>query len=80
VAGQRVGYLRVSMVDQSEKRQLEGQVLDRVFTDKASGSDAVRLELAELPRFGPRHGAPWSCPVWTGPPATSRTYAPSSRA
>jgi DNA invertase Pin-like site-specific DNA recombinase len=35
VAGQRIGYVRVSTLDQNEKRQLEGQVLDRVFTDKA---------------------------------------------
>jgi DNA invertase Pin-like site-specific DNA recombinase len=51
VAGQRVGYVRVSTLDQNEKRQLEGQVLDRVFTDKASGRDTSRPELTELLRF-----------------------------
>jgi DNA invertase Pin-like site-specific DNA recombinase len=51
VAGQRIGYVRVSTLDQNEKRQLDGQVLDRVFTDKASGRDTSRPELTELPRF-----------------------------
>jgi DNA invertase Pin-like site-specific DNA recombinase len=39
MAGQRIGYVRVSTLDQNEKRQLDGLVLDRVFTDKASGRD-----------------------------------------
>ena len=30
MAGQRIGYVRVSTLDQNEKRQLEGQVLDRL--------------------------------------------------
>jgi DNA invertase Pin-like site-specific DNA recombinase len=51
VAGQRIEYVRVSTLDQNEKRQLDGQVLDRVFTDKASGRDTARPELAELLRF-----------------------------
>jgi hypothetical protein len=42
VAGQRIGYVRVSMLDPNEKRQLDGQVLVRVFTDKASGRDVLR--------------------------------------
>lgn len=41
MAGQRIGYVRVSTLDHNEKRQLEGKVLDRVFTDKASGRDTV---------------------------------------
>ncbi|WP_032489981.1 MULTISPECIES: recombinase family protein [Micrococcaceae] len=49
--GQRIGYVRVSTLDQNERRQLEGEVLDRVFTDKASGRDANRPELTELLRF-----------------------------
>lgn len=50
VAGQRIGYLRVSTLDQNEKRQLEGQVLDWVFTDKASaGTPPGRI--TELLRF-----------------------------
>ena len=51
MVGQRIGYVRVSTLDQNEKRQLEGQVLDRVFTDKASGRDTSRPELTELLRF-----------------------------
>jgi len=51
VAGQRVGYIRVSSFDQNPERQLEGIVLDRVFTDKASGKDVQRPELAALLAF-----------------------------
>jgi DNA invertase Pin-like site-specific DNA recombinase len=43
--GQRVGYVRVSTVDQSTARQLEGVEVDRVFTDKASGKDTDRPQL-----------------------------------
>ena len=51
MTGQRIGYVRVSTLDQNEKRQLEGQVLDRVLTDKASGRDTSRPQLTELLRF-----------------------------
>ncbi|MFK0007798.1 recombinase family protein [Paenarthrobacter sp. NPDC090520] len=51
MAGQRIGYVRVSTLDQNERRQLEGEILDRVFTDKASGRDSNRPELTELLRF-----------------------------
>jgi DNA invertase Pin-like site-specific DNA recombinase len=51
VAGQRIGYVRVSTLDQNEKRQLEGRILDHVFTDRASGRDTSRPELTELLRF-----------------------------
>lgn len=43
--GQRVGYIRVSSLDQNTERQLEGVALDRTFTDKASGKDAARPQL-----------------------------------
>lgn len=43
--GQRVGYVRVSTIDQNTDRQLDGQVLDRKFQDKASGKDAARPAL-----------------------------------
>ena len=43
--GQRVGYVRVSTIDQSTERQLDGLQLDRIFTDKASGKDAKRPQL-----------------------------------
>jgi DNA invertase Pin-like site-specific DNA recombinase len=44
--GQRIGYQRVSTVDQNTDRQLDGVELDKMFTDKASGKDANRPELA----------------------------------
>ena len=43
--GLHIGYLRVSAVDQSELRQLEGLELDKTFTDKASGKDTKRPNL-----------------------------------
>lgn len=51
MAGQRIGYVRVSTLDQNEKRQLDGLILDRVFTYKASGRDTSRPQLAELLGF-----------------------------
>jgi DNA invertase Pin-like site-specific DNA recombinase len=41
----RVGYIRVSSLDQNTERQLEGIELDKVFTDKASGKDTARPQL-----------------------------------
>lgn len=49
--GQRIGYVRVSTVDQNTARQLDGVPLDRVFTDKASGKDTQRPQLEEMLRF-----------------------------
>jgi DNA invertase Pin-like site-specific DNA recombinase len=46
--GQRIGYVRVSSYDQNADRQLEHLVVDRVFTDKASGKDTQRPELQAL--------------------------------
>jgi len=46
--GQRIGYVRVSSYDQNADRQLEGQKLDRVFTDKVSGKDTQRPQLQAL--------------------------------
>jgi DNA invertase Pin-like site-specific DNA recombinase len=43
--GQRVGYQRVSTVDQNTDRQLDGVAVDKTFTDKASGKDTNRPEL-----------------------------------
>jgi DNA invertase Pin-like site-specific DNA recombinase len=43
--GQRVGYVRVSTVEQNTARQLEGIELDKVFEDKASGKDTDRPQL-----------------------------------
>jgi DNA invertase Pin-like site-specific DNA recombinase len=47
-AGQTVGYLRVSSLDQKELRQLDGMMLDKRFVDKASGKDLHRPELEQL--------------------------------
>jgi DNA invertase Pin-like site-specific DNA recombinase len=51
MAGQTVGYVRVSSTDQNTERQLDGVTLDRVFTDKASGKDTKRPELQRMIEF-----------------------------
>lgn len=45
MSGKRIGYVRVSSVDQNTERQLDGVQLDKVFTDKASGRDTKRTQL-----------------------------------
>jgi DNA invertase Pin-like site-specific DNA recombinase len=45
--GQKVGYVRVSTLDQHTDRQLDGLQLDKVFTDHASGKDTNRPALTE---------------------------------
>jgi DNA invertase Pin-like site-specific DNA recombinase len=47
----RVGYIRVSTVDQNTVRQFDGIEVERVFTDKASGKDTTRPKLDELIAF-----------------------------
>jgi DNA invertase Pin-like site-specific DNA recombinase len=49
--GQRVGYIRVSTLDQREDRQLEGVNLDRRFVDHVSGKDVKRPQLSALMTF-----------------------------
>jgi DNA invertase Pin-like site-specific DNA recombinase len=49
--GQRIGYVRVSTLDQNAARQLEGMPLDRVFTDKASGKTMARPALDDMLRY-----------------------------
>jgi DNA invertase Pin-like site-specific DNA recombinase len=49
--GQRVGYIRVSTLDQREDRQLEGVILDRRFVDHVSGKDVKRPQLTEMLLF-----------------------------
>ncbi len=49
--GLHVGHLRVSAADQSELRQLDGEELDKTFTDKASGRDLKRPQLELLLNF-----------------------------
>ncbi|TFC23490.1 recombinase family protein [Cryobacterium sp. MDB1-18-2] len=51
MTGQRVGYVRVSTLDQNTVRQLDGVDVDRVFEDKASGKDLNRPALEELIKF-----------------------------
>lgn len=46
--GQKIGYVRVSSVDQNDARQLDGLVLDKIFTDKASGKDVQRPQLQAM--------------------------------
>lgn len=41
----RIGYKRVSSVDQNTARQLDGVALDKVFEDHASGKDTARPQL-----------------------------------
>ncbi len=50
MTGQRIGYVRVSTLDQNEKRQLDGQFLDRAsrITPRAG---TPRRELTKLLRF-----------------------------
>jgi len=51
MTGQRIGYVRVSSLDQNPDRQLEQIAIDRTFTDHASGKDVARPQLDTLLRF-----------------------------
>lgn len=53
--GQRIGYVRVSTLDQNVERQLDGVIVDRTFLDKKSGKDVEREELDAMVEFV-RHG------------------------
>lgn len=44
----RIGYVRVSSSDQNTERQLDGEQLTVVFTDKASGKNTDRPQLQAL--------------------------------
>ena len=46
--GQRIGYIRVSTLDQNPDRQLEGAQVSKAFIDKASGKDTQRPQLDAL--------------------------------
>ena len=48
MTGQRIGYIRVSSFEQNTERQLDHIILDKVFTDKASGKDIHRPQLTAL--------------------------------
>ena len=45
MTGKRIGYIRVSTVEQNPDRQLEGMTLDKRFVDHASGSLMSRPQL-----------------------------------
>jgi DNA invertase Pin-like site-specific DNA recombinase len=49
--GQRIGYIRVSSLDQHEDRQMEGIEVAKTFIDKASGKDTKRPQLEILMSF-----------------------------
>lgn len=46
--GKKIGYVRVSSLDQNPERQLEGMDLDKKFTDKASGKNTNRPQLEAM--------------------------------
>jgi DNA invertase Pin-like site-specific DNA recombinase len=46
--GKRVGYIRVSTVDQNTARQLDGVKLHKTFTEKVSGKDTKRPQLQAM--------------------------------
>ena len=45
MTGQRIGYRRVSSIDQNSARQLDGVLIDKMFEDKASGKSMDRPQL-----------------------------------
>ena len=45
MSGKKIGYVRVSTVEQHTDRQLAGFELDKVFEDKCSGKDTNRPQL-----------------------------------
>jgi len=51
ITGQRVGYTRVSSLDQNLDRQLDGIALDKTFADSVSGKDTQRPQLEALLGF-----------------------------
>lgn len=54
MSGQKLGYIRVSTIEQNEERQLQAMEqyhLDKVFTEKVSAKDTNRPELQKLLEF-----------------------------
>lgn len=49
--GQRIGYIRVSTIEQNTSRQLEGIKVDKSFEDKVSAKDTNRPALQALLEF-----------------------------
>ena len=52
MAGQQIGYIRVSSYDQNPERQLDGVTLDRVLTTEQHPLKNSRTELFGLPTNG----------------------------
>jgi len=46
--GKRIGYIRVSSLDQNTHRQLADVQLDKIFEDKVSGKDTNRPQLQAM--------------------------------
>ena len=67
--GQRIGYRRVSTLDQSTARQLEVESFDRICEDKLSGKDTNRPQLQAMLKHV-REATPWSFTASTGSAAT----------
>lgn len=44
-SGQHIGYIRVSTVEQNTARQLDGVLLNKIFTDRVSGKSIDRPQL-----------------------------------
>lgn len=51
MTGQRIGYKRVSTIDQNSGRQLDGVAVGKVFEDKASGKNTARPQLQAALEF-----------------------------
>ncbi len=51
MTGQRIGYRRVSAIDQNTARQLDGVAIDKAFEDKASGKNTARPQLQAALEF-----------------------------
>lgn len=51
MTGQRIGYARVSTLDQNPDRQLDNVEVSRMFIDKASGKDTKRPQYEALMGF-----------------------------
>ena len=51
MTGQRIGYKRVSTVEQNSARQLDGVAVGKMFEDKASGKNTARPQLQAALEF-----------------------------
>ena len=49
--GMNIAYIRVSSLDQSTARQLEGMEFDQIFEDHCSGKNTSRPALAECLKY-----------------------------